>query len=203
MWDDQYDEFAKHYKVLRYDLRGYGKSSLPEKERLYAHHEDLKALLDHLGIQKAAIVGLSMGGYVVINFALAYPERTSALIPIDAIIESRSVSKEYMDSMAPIFSTVKEKGIEPAKQVWLNMPLFAPARSNPKCAGKLREIVGRYNGWNFVNDDNILRLSTVPEMRLHEIKAPTLIVVGELDILDYLEVADVLEERIAGSEKVA
>ena len=143
-----------------------------------------------------------MGGYVVINFALAYTERTSALIPIDAIIESRSVSKEYMDSMAPIFSTVKEKGIEPAKQVWLNMPLFAPARSNPKCAGKLREIVGRYNGWNFVNDDYILRISTVPEMRLHEIKAPTLIVVGELDILDCLEVADVLEERIAGSEKV-
>jgi pimeloyl-ACP methyl ester carboxylesterase len=62
MWDDQYDEFAKHYTVLRYDLRGYGKSALPQKENLYAHHEDLKALLDHLEIQKAAIIGLSMGG---------------------------------------------------------------------------------------------------------------------------------------------
>jgi pimeloyl-ACP methyl ester carboxylesterase len=104
--------------------------------------------------------------------------------------------------MTPIFSKAKEEGIETAKEVWLNSETFEPARRNLKCAQKLREIVGRYNGWNFVNDDNIIRLSPVPEMRLHEIKAPTLIVVGELDIPDCLEVANVLEEKIAGSEKM-
>jgi len=158
--------------------------------------------LDHLGIEKVAVVGLSMGGYVAVNFTLAYPERTTALIPVDAIIESRPMSKEYMDTLTPVFTKAKEEGIESARQVWINLPLFAPARRDPTCAGKLDEIVGRYSGWNFVNDDSIVRLSPVPERRLHEIKVPTLIVVGELDVPDCLEVGDVLGAGIRGSEKV-
>jgi pimeloyl-ACP methyl ester carboxylesterase len=204
MWDNQFDEFAKHYKVLRYDLRGYGKSAVPKMEHPYAHHEDLKALLDYLRIQKAAIIGLSMGGYAAINFAIMYPERASALIPADAYIERRIHSKEDYTSFAPIFSKAKEEGIESAREEWLNHRVFEPARRNPKCAGKLREIVGRYNGWNFINDVNedlFIRLSPVQETRLHEIRAPTLIIVGELDV-GCLEDADVLEEKIAGSEKV-
>jgi 3-oxoadipate enol-lactonase len=114
MWDDQYDEFAKHYKVLRYDLRGNGKSAVPQTGHPYAHHEDLMALLDYLRIQKAAVIGLSMGGYAAINFAIAYPERTSALIPVDATIESRIHLKDG-DSFASVFSKAKEEGIESAK----------------------------------------------------------------------------------------
>jgi pimeloyl-ACP methyl ester carboxylesterase len=202
MWDDQFNEFSKRYRVLRYDLRGYGKSALPQMEILYSHHEDLKALLDYLGIEKTAVVGLSMGGYVAINFAIVYPERTTALIPVDAMIESRSRPKEWTDSFTPIYRKAKEEGIESAKEAWMNHYLLKPASRNPRCAGKLREIVGRYNGWNFVNDDNIIRLNPVQEIRLHEIKVPTLVVVGELDAPECLQDADLLEDKIAGSERV-
>lgn len=201
MWDDQFDEFSTRYRVMRYDARGYGKSALPEKP--YAHHEDLKALLDYLEIKKAAIIGLSMGGCTSINFAITYPERTSALIPVDAVIESHAFSKALDDSFEQIFSKAKNEGVESAKEAWINHPLLKPAYKNPRCGGKLREIVDRYHGWNFVNDDvNEVRMSPVPETRLHEIKAPTLIVVGELDVSDCLKHADILEEKIAGSEKV-
>jgi pimeloyl-ACP methyl ester carboxylesterase len=204
MWDDQFEEFTKHYRVLRYDLRGYGKSAVPQTDQPYAHHEDLKALLDYLRIQKAAIIGLSMGGYAAINFAIAYPERTSALIAADGYIERRIHSKEDYNAFAPIFSKAKEEGIESAIEEWMNHPVFEPARRNPKSAGKLREIVGRYNGWGFINDVNedlFIRVNPVQETRLHEIRVPTLIVVGGLDVF-CLEDADVLEEKIAGSEKV-
>lgn len=60
-WNCQVEALGRHYRVVRYDARGFGKSSLPAAEEAYSHHEDLLALLDHLGIRKAHLVGWSMG----------------------------------------------------------------------------------------------------------------------------------------------
>ena len=73
MWDDQFETFAREYQVVRYDRRGFGKSSLPVDED-YAHADDLAALLEHLGIDRAYVLGLSGGGASAIDFALTYPE---------------------------------------------------------------------------------------------------------------------------------
>lgn len=78
MWDDQFAVFAGSYRVIRYDARGHGLSKAPSGT--YSHHEDLKKLLDALKVERAAIMGLSMGGYIAIDFALAYPDRVSALV---------------------------------------------------------------------------------------------------------------------------
>lgn len=69
MWDDQFEPLAQHYRVVRYDARGFGKSAL-QTGRSYAHTDDLKALLEYLDIEHAFIVGLSMGGGIAIDFAL-------------------------------------------------------------------------------------------------------------------------------------
>src|SRR5689334_19941744 len=82
MWDDQFEVFAQHYRVVRYDVRGFGKSARPTEP--YAHEEDLKALLDYLGIAQAHIVGMSMGGGIAIDFTLTYPEMTRTLILVDS-----------------------------------------------------------------------------------------------------------------------
>jgi len=71
MWDDQIAAFAQNYQVIRYLLRGFGKSGLPTGES-YAHLQDLKALLEHLGIDQAHILGLSLGGAIAIDFAITY-----------------------------------------------------------------------------------------------------------------------------------
>src|SRR6185436_3073968 len=60
MWAPQVDALAGRYRVVRYDLRGFGRSA-PSPER-FTHADDLLALLDHLHIDRAALVGLSMGG---------------------------------------------------------------------------------------------------------------------------------------------
>src|SRR5690242_14712282 len=70
MWDDQFSIFAERYKVIRYDLRGHGKSAVPGAEGFY-HADDLKGLLDHLGVGRAHLIGLSLGAAIVTEFTLA------------------------------------------------------------------------------------------------------------------------------------
>src|SRR6266540_3962879 len=65
MWDDQFAVFARRFRVLRYDMRGYGRSALPMGEPYHAV-DDLKALLDYLGIARTYVLGLSKGGIVAI-----------------------------------------------------------------------------------------------------------------------------------------
>ncbi|HEY7490512.1 MAG TPA: alpha/beta hydrolase [Candidatus Tectomicrobia bacterium] len=85
MWDDQFEVFAQGYQVLRYDLRGFGKSAVPT-DTPYTHPDDLYALMTHLGIEHADIVGLSLGGAVALDFAVTYPRATDVLIPVDAAL---------------------------------------------------------------------------------------------------------------------
>ena len=74
MWDDQFEIFAPRYRVVRYDLRGFGRSGVPTAAP-FSNHDDLRRLFDVLGIERAHICGLSMGGGVTIDFALEYPDR--------------------------------------------------------------------------------------------------------------------------------
>jgi 3-oxoadipate enol-lactonase len=85
MWDDQFEAFAQHYRVVRYDMRGYGKTAPPADEG-YSHTDDLKALLEYLRIDRAHILGQSRGGAVAIDFALAHPEATGALVLVDPVL---------------------------------------------------------------------------------------------------------------------
>jgi pimeloyl-ACP methyl ester carboxylesterase len=80
VWDEQFGVFSKTYRVLRHDLRGYGRSSRPEPGKPYSHVDDLEGVMDAAGIDQAALVGNSMGGRVAIDFALEHPSRVSALV---------------------------------------------------------------------------------------------------------------------------
>ncbi len=73
MWDDQLTALAQHFRVIRYDVRGYGGSVQPDM--LYSDADDLAGLLDYLKVNKAHIVGLSLGGRIAIDFAVAHPAR--------------------------------------------------------------------------------------------------------------------------------
>lgn len=82
MWDSQVPALAEHFRVTRYDVRGFGRS-IP----VVGPHDptaDLRSLLDHLKIRQAHIVGMSMGGSIAIDFALSQPERVARLVLIGA-----------------------------------------------------------------------------------------------------------------------
>jgi pimeloyl-ACP methyl ester carboxylesterase len=78
MWDEQVPIFAPHYRVIRYDTRGWGRTETEQVE--FSNRGDLAAVLDHLGEQSAFVLGLSRGGSIALDFALDYPDRADALI---------------------------------------------------------------------------------------------------------------------------
>lgn len=79
-WDDQWEPFARAYRVVRYDIRGYGKSVMPPGP--FNVRDDLHGLMGHLAIDHAYLMGASIGGGLIIDFALEHPEMVDALIPV-------------------------------------------------------------------------------------------------------------------------
>src|SRR5579871_2969739 len=81
MWAGQIAAFSQNYRVIRPDLRGFGQTTAPPMK--FTHHDDLKALLDAIGVGKvAAIIGCSNGGRVSMNFTLANPDRVDKLVMV-------------------------------------------------------------------------------------------------------------------------
>jgi 3-oxoadipate enol-lactonase len=78
MWDAQWETLSADFRLIRFDMRGWGRSTPPDGA--FAHHDDVRGLLDHFGIEKAHVAGVSFGGRVALDFALASPERVRSLI---------------------------------------------------------------------------------------------------------------------------
>jgi 3-oxoadipate enol-lactonase len=193
MWQPQVDFFSKSHQVIAYDARGFGKSSLPE--RPYDHAADLHALLGRLCIEQVHIAGLSMGGRIAINFALAYPDAVQSLTLMDSALEGYKNEVDWNVH-------AKEEGLEKAKENWLNHDLFTSAQKRPEVAGALRSMVERYSGWHWLHHDPHSPAITQAHDHLHEITKPTLIVVGEGDITYYHKIANVLATGIHGARQM-
>ncbi len=106
MWDMQFASFSGKYKVIRYDVRGFGKSSVPNSP--YSDASDLKMLLDALGIPNAVLVGVSNGGRIAFDFSVEYPEMVAGLIPFDFVIKGYESSGPEEDELVSQFDSLEE-----------------------------------------------------------------------------------------------
>jgi 3-oxoadipate enol-lactonase len=188
MWDDQFAVFARHYQVIRYDMRGSGRSALPTEEPFTAV-DDLRALLDALGVSRTFVLGLSRGGSIAIDFALAYPDRTSALVLVDPALGGWPWSEAFSQSMRELEIAAQTQGVDAARQRWLAHPFFQPAQERPELARQLAQIVANYSGWSWLHASPE-RDADLPEVRpLERISTPTLLVMGERDIEEFQAIA--------------
>jgi hypothetical protein len=89
MWDDQFAVFAQHYRVIRYDVRGFGRTALPPVP--YTDREDLSHVLSFLGLAKTYLMGLSLGGEIALDFTLDYPDMVDALILVGSSISGAPI----------------------------------------------------------------------------------------------------------------
>jgi 3-oxoadipate enol-lactonase len=201
VWDAQFPVFAQHYRVLRYDIRGHGKSTLPTSAP-YAHAEDLKALLDHCGISRAHVIGQSMGGEIAINFALAYQERVRSLVLVDSGLGGYQWSDEWNASWMPVFAATGTKGKEGVLELALRHPLLVAAMENPEVAPKLTQILSEYSAWHFLNADPVQHPEPPAAQRLNQIRVPTLIMVGEHDLPDFHAIAAILQQHIPNATRL-
>ncbi len=82
-YEPQLRYFARHYRCIAYNARGYPPSDVPMDQEAYSQdraRDDIRAVLDGLGIDRAHVVGVSMGGFAALHFGLAYPERARSLV---------------------------------------------------------------------------------------------------------------------------
>lgn len=79
-WTFQYGDFSRYFRVIALDLRGFGMSDVPESISIYDFAEDVRNLMDHLEMEAASLLGLSMGGAICMAFFERYPERVRSLI---------------------------------------------------------------------------------------------------------------------------
>ena len=176
-WWQQVPELSKTYKVITFDHRSFGQSrDLPDGPGPRAFVQDLATLLDHLGIQKAVVAGQSMGGWTVCGFAAAYPERTSALILCDTTggVDIAEVTRTH--------ASLQERSRGNLAQILAS----AYATSFPERHPALCFLYQQISALNTQVAPNLVPLllglkHTTEQIVEHKI--PTLLVVGEEDVL--------------------
>ena len=202
MWDDQFDTLAQRFRVIRYDLRGFGKSSLPTLGVGYGHADDCKRLLDTLGVSRAHLVGLSAGGRVALDVALRHPTLVNRLVVIDTFVGGYVPTQAYRDSFGAMIAAARGGDLARAKALWLDHPLFKPAAAQPAVTARLREMVQAYSGFHWWAPTNPeVPLNPPALKRLGELKMPTLVMVGERDVEDVQVQTALLLNEITGAQK--
>jgi pimeloyl-ACP methyl ester carboxylesterase len=198
-WDDQFDILARTHDVVRYDVRGIGRSARPTGE--FSHHDDLSALLRFLGIPRAVVCGVSFGAAIAIDFALDHPDMAAGLVLAGAGVSSDPEGVEAARALAAI---AKAEGVDRAIDLVIGLPTFI-SQTNHSARSRIREI---YLDNRDVFDDGfpvatLWRPTTPPARgRLHTIAAPTLVVVGGRDHEATQARADGLSSSIAGAEQI-
>jgi len=204
MWDDQFEFFARNYRVVRYDMRGYGQS-LPTAGE-YQRHEDIRALLDFLNIDHAYLMGCSMGGGACMNFVLDYPNRADALI----MVGSAPVGFAYDDwSPSPLDEAIEaalEQGnLERANELEVQNFVDGKGRTPDQVNPALRKKVYDMNMIALRNEKLMGRdvpPTTSAAERIGELRLPVLIVTGDLDEEYIARAADFMATHIPGARKI-
>jgi pimeloyl-ACP methyl ester carboxylesterase len=193
MWDEQVGAFAERYRVVRYDLRGFGRSPAPDAP--YSDVDDLAALLDDLGIERAALVGASKGGSIAINFTLTFPPRVWALVPVASGLGGFRMNPYSAQQDERYDAAVDAGDWQAAADV--DIEVWAPMGSE----GRVGELV--YANARAAETEHYAQPLDPPAIgRLDEIHVPTLVITGDRDVPEMTEIGDVLEREIEGARRV-
>lgn len=205
MWDEQSQVLASHYRVIRFDLRGFGRSPVPP--RSCAHYEDAMALLDQLGHPRAFLVGASFGGTVAMDAALAYPERVAGLVLAAPALGGYEPSSEALLSFFAREERALERGdLDGATEIDLEMWVDGHGGSPARVPAVLRERVRVMQREAFAvprpQGASQSPLERPALGRLREIRARTLVMVGALDVPEFRDIADTVARGIPGARKI-
>ncbi len=200
VWAAQVPALAQSYQVICYDRRGFGRSAMPSAER-YTHAQDLKALLDHLGIAQTAILGHSTGGTVAIDFILQYPQAVQALILHSAVLRGWTFSPDFAAKLAFVRTIASLGKLEAAKQIWIDMLAFHPIEP-PSGHPTVMEITADYSGWHWLNPDPEQGVEPQGPEQLRRIQIPVLVILGEREPPDMLRIANMILQAVPHAQQV-
>jgi len=197
-WIFQTKTLSAHYRVLQYDCRGQGQSDHPpEPYSMDLHADDLAELLEALGIESAHIAGISYGGEVAQAFGLKYPDKTKSLILIDTVSEVGTELRMVIESWVDALMAKDPLAFFHNSVPWNFSPTWIKAN-----APILEDAKERYKLLDFPAVINLCEAFFQVDFtsRLKEIKAPTCIMAGELDLIKGIPYARILKEAIPHAE---
>lgn len=201
IWDGQFLEFAQQYTVIRYDMRGFGKSQMGNVR--YAHRQDLYNLLHFLEIDKTYLLGLSLGGSVAIDFTLEHPELVDALILASSSVGGYDdYSPEAQELDADLEAAVAEGDAAKLFDLWANAPMMPQAQEYPEAQRRYREILSDYSFVHYLHPVPQRELRPPAIKRFAEIRVPVLVLVGDEDSPDILAIAEYFKAGMPDVKKV-
>jgi len=204
MFDAVWEPLAQHFRVIRYDMRGYGQSS-PVNEPLCRRH-DLERLLDHLGVAQAHFVGCSNGGQITLDLALEQPQRAASLCLVGSSPSGFEVAPPLY--MLEMFEATQRGEIERASELQIRIWLDGQYREPEQVDTELRKKALEMNRIP-VAHNTFLAADTQPAnpidppaiTQLETVNCPTLIIAGALDHPEVLRAADEMAARIPKAQK--
>ena len=208
MWDGEFAFFAESFRVLRFDMRGYGRSLPTEGE--FNIQDDLCTLLDVLGIREPLILmGCSIGAGLAIDFALEEPEHVAALVLVGGSPAGFEIDSAGPDDLFSLSEKAFEAGdvdrvAELDMQIWFDGVGRSEHDVDSAVRAKAFEMACLVADHELKGIGKHVRKSVVTPTaeRLHELTMPVLVVVGEYDLPFLQFAADFLVEQVAGASKV-
>lgn len=188
MWDPQVSALQKHRTVVTYDVRGLGRSEVPSESTAYSQDRsvaDLLALLDHLGLKSADIFGLSMGGNIALNFALAHPDRVNSLV-VSGTGSGSDDRETFLTRTLDWAETAERQGMQAfADKVLLNGVFSEFANRGMQERTQLRNMIldNAVTGVALTARHVIAKRPPISDLvpRMKKLNVPTMIIAGELD----------------------
>ncbi len=212
MWDEPFRELSKRFRVLRYDTRGYGESKTEAVE--FSNRADLLALMVHLNIDKAIIVGNSRGGQIALDFTLENPSRVSGVVFVAGGLSGfdktpTDVNKNPTEGEKAVFEKIdalyEKKELEKAavldSAVWASGPEQKPDRAPAPIRERLRRMI-LHNAQTHTTEPKPIVLTPPAATRLGELKVPVLVMIGDLDESITRSMADYLAKSAPTARKI-
>ena len=187
-WEPQVRFFSRRYQVITYNARGYPPSDVPQDPAAYSQQqsiEDLYGLFRHLGIDKAFVGGLSMGGNVALNFGFAHPEMARGLI-VAATGSGTTYPEEFRRDGLELARRLDAEGVVVLTEGYSRGPTRLPLlRKDPKGWQEFKDALGDHSaaGSAHIFREVILKRSSIFELedKLDALQVPTLIMTGDED----------------------
>lgn len=196
MWDPQIAAFQSEFQVIRYDLRGHGRSAAPESP--YTGFGDLRALLDELEIEKATLIGLSAGSEIAINFAIVHPDRVARLVLAGPGLGGYTLPP--LPWARPVFEAAGAGDARGAARLWAETPIMA-LHTNREAAEHVTALVlENWRLWTYRRTEQPLSPPAIE--RLNRIACPVLVIVGEADLPHISDIARLIEDEVAAAARV-
>lgn len=201
IWEPQVAALAERFTVVRFDQRGYGRSTLPPTP--YRSHEDFRRVFAALGLDRPHVVGSSMGGRFAVDFAVAYPDALRSLVVHPGGLSGDDYQDPAaLEGPAAVAQAVARGDFGAAMRLVLELAPMRRAAADPEIRDRLETIIRDHAWRSFEEPDPWLDTETPATEHLGEISVPTLVITGEHDIADHHRQARLLADGIQDARLV-